>query len=38
VTAEGFGKPMPVVDDSSPTIGQENRRVKIVLLGEVLGA
>jgi flagellar motor protein MotB len=38
VTAEGFGKSMPVVDDSAPTIRQENRHVEIVLSGEVLGA
>jgi len=37
VTARGFGKSMPVVDNSTPTNRQKNRRVEIVVSGEVIG-
>jgi len=37
VTAQGFGKSMPVVDNSTPANRQKNRRVEIVVSGEVIG-
>jgi len=37
VTARGFGKSMPVVDNSTPANRQKNRRVEIVVSGEVIG-
>ena len=37
VTAHGFGKSMPVVDNSTPANRQKNRRVEIVVSGEVIG-
>jgi outer membrane protein OmpA-like peptidoglycan-associated protein len=37
VTAQGFGKSMPVVDNSTPANRQKNRRVEIVISGEVIG-
>jgi len=37
VTAQGFGKSTPVVDNSTPANRQKNRRVEIVVSGEVIG-
>src|SRR6266446_5952096 len=37
VTAQGFGKSTPVVDNSTPANRQKNRRVEIVVAGEVIG-
>ena len=37
VTARGFGESMPVVDNSTPANRQKNRRVEIVVSGEVIG-
>ncbi|PYT65878.1 MAG: flagellar motor protein MotB, partial [Acidobacteria bacterium] len=37
VTAQGFGKTSPVVDNSTPEGRQKNRRVEIVVSGEVIG-
>jgi outer membrane protein OmpA-like peptidoglycan-associated protein len=38
VTAKGFGKTMPVADDSTAAGRQQNRRVEIIVSGEVIGA
>ena len=37
VTATGFGKTVPVADNDSPAGRQKNRRVEIVVSGEVIG-
>jgi outer membrane protein OmpA-like peptidoglycan-associated protein len=37
VTAQGFGKSSPVLDNSTPANRQKNRRVEIVVSGEVIG-
>jgi outer membrane protein OmpA-like peptidoglycan-associated protein len=37
VTAQGFGKSSPVSDNSTPKGRQKNRRVEIVVSGEVIG-
>ena len=37
VKAQGFGKSTPVVDNSTPANRQKNRRVEIVVSGEVIG-
>jgi outer membrane protein OmpA-like peptidoglycan-associated protein len=37
VTAKGFGKTMPVADNNSAAGRQQNRRVEIVVSGEVIG-
>jgi len=37
VTAQGFGKSTPVVDNLTPANRQKNRRVEIVVAGEVIG-
>jgi len=37
VTSRGFGKTTPVADNSSPAGRQKNRRVEIVVSGEVIG-
>ena len=38
VTAEGFGKTRPVADNSTAAGRQQNRRVELVVSGELLGA
>jgi outer membrane protein OmpA-like peptidoglycan-associated protein len=37
VTTQGFGKSGPAADTSAPVGRQENRRVEIVVSGEVIG-
>ncbi len=37
VTAHGFGKERPVADNRTPSGRQQNRRVELVVAGEVLG-
>jgi outer membrane protein OmpA-like peptidoglycan-associated protein len=37
LTATGFGKTMPVADNSTAAGRQQNRRVEIVVSGEVIG-
>ncbi|HEV1284147.1 MAG TPA: OmpA family protein [Bryobacteraceae bacterium] len=37
VTSQGFGKTMPVADNSSAAGRQQNRRVELVVSGEILG-
>jgi outer membrane protein OmpA-like peptidoglycan-associated protein len=38
ITAEGFGKTKPVADNSTSAGRQQNRRVELVVSGEILGA
>lgn len=38
VTAKGFGKTMPVTDNNTAAGRQQNRRVEIIVSGEVIGA
>jgi flagellar motor protein MotB len=38
VTANGFGKTDPVADNDTPAGRQQNRRVEIVVSGEIIGA
>jgi outer membrane protein OmpA-like peptidoglycan-associated protein len=37
VTAQGFGKDMPVVNNDTPSGRQQNRRVELIVSGEVIG-
>ena len=37
ITAKGFGKDMPVADNSTPAGRQKNRRVELIVSGEVIG-
>jgi hypothetical protein len=37
VTASGFGKTMPVADNATASGRQRNRRVEIIVSGEVIG-
>jgi outer membrane protein OmpA-like peptidoglycan-associated protein len=37
VTAKGFGKSTPVADNSIASGRQQNRRVEIIVSGEVIG-
>ncbi len=37
ITAKGFGKTLPVADNSTPAGRQKNRRVELVVSGEVIG-
>jgi outer membrane protein OmpA-like peptidoglycan-associated protein len=38
ITAQGFGKTRPVADNSTSAGRQQNRRVELVVSGEILGA
>jgi outer membrane protein OmpA-like peptidoglycan-associated protein len=38
LTAKGFGKTMPVADNSTPAGRQKNRRVELIVSGDVIGA
>jgi outer membrane protein OmpA-like peptidoglycan-associated protein len=37
VTAKGFGTAMPVASNDTPKGRQQNRRVEIIISGEVIG-
>lgn len=37
ITAEGFGKTMPIADNSTAAGRQQNRRVELIVSGEVIG-
>jgi outer membrane protein OmpA-like peptidoglycan-associated protein len=37
VTARGFGKTMPIADNSTPQGRQMNRRVELVVSGTIIG-
>lgn len=37
ITAEGFGKTMPIADNSTAAGRQKNRRVELIVSGEVIG-
>jgi len=37
VTSQGFGKSMPVADNATAAGRQQNRRVELVVSGEILG-
>jgi outer membrane protein OmpA-like peptidoglycan-associated protein len=38
ITAKGYGKTMPVADNSTAPGRQQNRRVELIVSGEVIGA
>ena len=38
ITAKGYGKTMPVADNSTAQGRQQNRRVELIISGEVIGA
>ena len=38
ITAQGFGKSMPIADNNTAEGRQQNRRVEIIVSGEVIGA
>jgi hypothetical protein len=37
ITSQGFGKTMPVADNASAAGRQQNRRVELVVSGDILG-
>ena len=38
ITSKGFGKTMPVADNATAAGRQQNRRVELIVSGEVIGS